>query len=89
MGAELGGHAIKIVGWGTESGTPYWIVANSWNPEWGNKGEMECISTVLLERSPLLSKRMMVLCGLNFEFWYVCKDVTNHNHKMKGWFSTI
>jgi len=35
---ELGGHAIKIIGWGVESGTPYWLVANSWNPDWGLKG---------------------------------------------------
>ena len=26
----LGGHAIKIIGYGTEGGTPYWLVANSW-----------------------------------------------------------
>ena len=25
----LGGHAIKILGWGTENGTPYWLVADS------------------------------------------------------------
>ena len=23
---------------GTENGTPYWLVANSWNEEWGDKG---------------------------------------------------
>ena len=23
-GNMLGGHAIKILGWGTENGTPYW-----------------------------------------------------------------
>merc|ERR1711907_597182 len=33
-----GGHAVKIVGWGVESGTDYWLVANSWNPYWGEKG---------------------------------------------------
>lgn len=37
-GAPLGGHAIKILGWGTEEGKPYWLVANSWNPDWGDKG---------------------------------------------------
>lgn len=37
-GGALGGHAIKIVGWGVENGTPYWEVANSWNEDWGNKG---------------------------------------------------
>ena len=35
---ELGGHAIRIVGWGEEGGTKYWKVANSWNPYWGEKG---------------------------------------------------
>ncbi|XP_074600471.1 cathepsin B-like [Brevipalpus obovatus] len=34
----LGGHAIKILGWGTEDGVDYWLVANSWNTDWGDKG---------------------------------------------------
>jgi|Transcript_20680 cathepsin B len=34
----LGGHAIKIMGWGTENGAPYWLVANSWNEDWGDHG---------------------------------------------------
>jgi cathepsin B len=33
-----GGHAIRIVGWGSENGTDYWTVANSWNPYWGENG---------------------------------------------------
>lgn len=37
-GSMLGGHAIKILGWGEENGTPYWLVANSWNPRWGDGG---------------------------------------------------
>ncbi|RWS22856.1 hypothetical protein B4U80_05385 [Leptotrombidium deliense] len=35
---ELGGHAIRILGWGEENGTPYWLIANSWNNDWGDKG---------------------------------------------------
>lgn len=37
-GELLGGHAIKILGWGEENGTPYWLAANSWNSDWGDKG---------------------------------------------------
>lgn len=37
-GEMLGGHAIKILGWGVENGTPYWLVANSWNSDWGDNG---------------------------------------------------
>jgi len=37
-GSQLGGHAIKIMGWGVEDGKDYWLVANSWNGEWGNQG---------------------------------------------------
>lgn len=34
----LGGHAVKIIGWGKEGETEYWIVANSWAETWGEKG---------------------------------------------------
>jgi cathepsin B len=37
-GQALGGHAVKVVGWGSDNGTPYWLVANSWNYDWGNNG---------------------------------------------------
>jgi cathepsin B len=39
-GKSLGGHAIKMVGWGVdaETGTPYWTCVNSWNFSWGEEG---------------------------------------------------
>jgi len=40
-GAEYqGGHAIKIIGWGVDQDTkvPYWLIANSWGEDWGEKG---------------------------------------------------
>ncbi|XP_022169080.1 cathepsin B-like cysteine proteinase 4 [Myzus persicae] len=34
----LGGHAVKLIGWGVEEGTPYWLMVNSWNAQWGDNG---------------------------------------------------
>ena len=34
----LGGHAVRILGWGIENNVPYWLVANSWNTDWGDSG---------------------------------------------------
>ncbi|XP_020673845.1 cathepsin B-like protease 3 [Dendrobium catenatum] len=38
-GDELGGHAVKLIGWGTtEQGEDYWLLANQWNRGWGDDG---------------------------------------------------
>lgn len=37
-GSMMGGHAIKILGWGVENGVDYWLCANSWTTTWGDKG---------------------------------------------------
>lgn len=41
-GGELGGHAVRVVGWGEETVNgeliKYWWVANSWGTDWGMNG---------------------------------------------------
>ena len=37
-GDYLGGHAIKLIGWGTDNGVDYWTCMNSWNSAWGEGG---------------------------------------------------
>jgi len=41
-----GGHAVKFIGWGTENGTDYWLVVNSWNEDWGDSGYFKIIRGV-------------------------------------------
>jgi hypothetical protein len=31
-------HGVKILGWGVENDTSYWLVANSWGTEFGKLG---------------------------------------------------
>lgn len=43
-GEYLGGHAVKLVGWGVEDGVEYWKIANSWNETWGEEGYFRIIA---------------------------------------------
>lgn len=33
-------HAVRILGWSVckKTNTPYWLIANSWNINWGDHG---------------------------------------------------
>jgi len=44
-GSYLGGHCIKIQGWGVDqaSGLPYWLCNNQWTTAWGDKGQFKIL----------------------------------------------
>lgn len=39
---EMGGHCVKLIGWGHENSTnqsiPYWLAINEWSESWGEQG---------------------------------------------------
>lgn len=38
-GEYMGGHAVKLIGWGTTNeGVDYWTIVNSWRTDWGEDG---------------------------------------------------
>nr|CDJ92675.1 Peptidase C1A domain containing protein [Haemonchus contortus] len=42
-GRRRGYHTVKMIGWGNENGTDYWLIANSWHNDWGEKGYFRMI----------------------------------------------
>jgi len=37
-GGYVGGHSVKIIGWGVQNNQEYWFVQNSWTNQWGGEG---------------------------------------------------
>ncbi|THU44940.1 hypothetical protein C4D60_Mb02t12670 [Musa balbisiana] len=67
-GTELD-HGVAIVGYGTsKDGMKYWIVKNSWGPEWGEEG------SVRMQRGISACEG---LCGIAMEASYPLKTSPN------------
>ncbi|KAF7272723.1 hypothetical protein GWI33_014522 [Rhynchophorus ferrugineus] len=45
-GKERSRHAVKIIGWGVENNIDYWLIANSFNSNWGEDGFFRMIRGV-------------------------------------------
>jgi len=67
-----GGHAIRIVGWGSENGTDYWTVANSWNPYWGE-------NVCAFFTHSLIAFSTLVFDFLLFPFFLVLLNLSSKN----------
>ncbi|KAM2557864.1 hypothetical protein TB2_014936 [Malus domestica] len=64
-GTELD-HGVAVVGYGTTlDGTEYWIVKNSWGPEWGEKGYIRMQRGVSAKEG---------ICGIAMEASYPVKN---------------
>ena len=67
-GTELD-HGVAAVGYGvTADGTKYWVVKNSWGPEWGEKGYIRMARDVAAKEG---------LCGIAMEASYPVKTSPN------------
>jgi len=42
-GSMLGGHSVKLLGWGVENKVPFWLCANFWGEKWGEHGFFKII----------------------------------------------
>lgn len=50
--------SVKIIGWGRERRTNYWIVMNTWNKQWGENGtvRIEFNDKCLVDYFPITAK---------------------------------
>jgi len=70
-----GGHAVRMLGWGVENGTPYWLIANSWNSDWGEQGYFK-----ILRGSDECGIESQNVAGLPRLNWTIRPKENRHRH---------
>jgi len=55
-------HGVLLIGYGTDNGTDYWLLKNSWGVTWGERGYFRLLRTSV-EGDP-------GICGLQMEVTY-------------------
>lgn len=63
-------HGVAVVGYGTDAGTDYWIVKNSWGEQWGEKGYIR-MKRGIVDRQGL--------CGIAMQASYPVKNTFSSN----------
>lgn len=74
-------HGVLLVGYGTDQGQDYWLVRNSWSPQWGEDGYIRLTRQSLcgVDSSPLAgngcpggpkSVPVCGTCGLQYSISY-------------------
>jgi cathepsin B len=74
-GKHLGGHAVKMIGWGVENGVKYWTIVNSWNEGWGDKGTFK-----ILRGENHLGIEEGVVAGIPKIPTYLLRKPKHHHH---------
>jgi len=81
-GSELAGyHAVRLIGWGVEQNLPYWLIAHSWDADWGLNGYFKILrgyDECGIEEDPVAG---------NASGRYVSSNLTDDD--LRRWFSGL
>jgi hypothetical protein len=84
---SIGGHAVKIMGWGKENDIEFWWLENSWGVEWGLSGYFKMkinIPECQLEQNVVAM--IPDLYGFKLEYLLYNIEIDPANELVRSWF---